>query len=688
MTIFAFLLLLLLTLPGMLMADEFASAERSAPGGLALSEGGQDDPSPENRQSSEATPEPAAAGPAAFGDTVTEEMTVTAGQPWGTLSAASGAATVLRTEDLAAPPDTLGQLLQHAPSVSETGQGGQFQTFSIRGVSRQRVLTLVSGMRMTSERRAGVATSFFDPLLIGPVDLLRGPASSYHGSEALGGVVQLFPRAFNGWNVATGWESQGNERYVRVAWGDPERGWSLGLVRRTADNAETPAGTELDTHFTQWSASVHKTWSTEGGVRAGGLDYEILLIPAVADDLGKSSTDFPESRITTYPRERHLLAKLGIDAPNWRFNVWAHPQDLETEALRPERSLSTVANESLDLGSSWRYRFDLDPNTSAQAGISWFGRRGVGAEETEIDLQSGESTTRTTLQSAEQDEVDAFASLRWQGNRIQLEAGTRLSWQQQSNEGAGRTRGTRDDAAWNGFVGAVVPLVRRATGEHAELVANAGTGLRFPTLSERFFSGTTGRGGVLGNPDLEPERAVNVDLGLRWTAGRLFVGAFLFRNEIDDYIERIEVAEDLRTFVNLTSGTIEGIEIEGFYILDDTWRLSFGGHSMEGTDDDGLPLADIPARRLQLGFGFDRDRWRVQADWQYRWDKDDPGSSEKAIPSAHILGASAQYSLNNGLALRLTGHNLLDEEYFNSADEKVPLSAGRSIGVGVVWTGD
>ena len=76
-------------------------------------------------------------------------------------------ATVIEPEDLAAPPSTLTEMVAEAPAVSQNGQGGIFQTYSIRGVSRQRVMTLVSGMRIVGERRAGVSASFLDPRLMG-----------------------------------------------------------------------------------------------------------------------------------------------------------------------------------------------------------------------------------------------------------------------------------------------------------------------------------------------------------------------------------------------------------------------------------------------------------------------------------------------------------------------------------------
>ena len=227
----------------------------------------------------------------------------------------------------------------------------------------------------------------------------------------------------------------------------------------------------------------------------------------------------------------------------------------------------------------------------------------------------------------------------------------------------------------------------RPVGGGFELAANAGTGLRFPNLSERFFTGTTGRGGVIGNPNLDPEGSVTVDLGLRWYGSQTFLAAQVFHQEIDDYIERVEVDDDLLTFVNLTSGTIEGFELEGFHQINEQWNFSWSGHLLDGKDSDDGALADIPSNRLQVGLKYQRDGWESQLQVQHRASKNDPGSGENPIPAARLVSASVSYRLGPGLALTLRGRNLLDEEYFNSADDKNPLAPGRSLSLSLSWSG-
>lgn len=612
---------------------------------------------------------------------VYEEIVVSADRAGDSFAPVTLTSTAVTPEESVRPPSTLLDLVDHVPGVAENGQGGIFQVYSIRGISRHRILTLVDGMQITSERRAGVSASFVDPLLMGTVDLLRGPASSYYGSGALGGVVQVFPREFETLSVHGGYDSSGDETYQAVGWG--QEGWSLAVAHRQAHNAEAPDGTEINSHFEQISATVRKTWDT-----GEDRELELLVIPTWGRDIGKANTDFPE-RTTNYPEENHLLVKVGLRDEDWQLYAWAHPQDLETDTVRTDGRRDTVFNDSFDFGANFQRQHTLGPKLAARFGVDYFGRRGVEAEE--VEIVPGEPIVRSlTLSDGRQDEAAAYGSLRRRVGRATLEAGGRFTWQQQENAG----RPGRDDQAWSGFAGVVIPL-----GRGFELAANVGTGLRFPNLSERFFTGTTGRGEIVSNENLDPERSLNSDLRLRWFGKRVFVEVDAFVNRIDDYIERIEIEEDVLTFVNLTSGRLRGLETEGFFQIDGRHRLLWGGHVIEGEADDGTPLADVSADRFFVGFrrdaqdpgpaGFGNSlagsRWSWETRIEQRDDHDDPGSGEKAIAGVTLVSASVGYRVRPGLEITLNSASLLDEEYFNSADEQVNLAPGRSVGVAFAW---
>ena len=599
-----------------------------------------------------------------------EEIAVSASRGEEGFAPVSVAAAKVSPQEAAAPPATVGELLIETPGVAENGQGGIFQTYSLRGVSRRRVLTLISGMPIVGERRAGVSASFIDPTLLGSADVVRGPASSYYGSGALGGVVQLFPRKFDALSATAGFGTQGDEKRLTVGGGDEV--WSWGVAYRSVSDAEAADGSRLNSGFDQISSTLRSDWS------AGGYDYQLSLLGSLGDDIGKANTDFPQ-RTTVYPEESHLLVSLRMrSASGWQFSAAVHPNRLETRVEEgDERSM--VRNRARDLSLSWQNERSAGGHSSVRYGIGYFGRRGVTAEESAFEISTGDrlGPVQRTLDNGGEDELGLYGAWEWNRGRSVYFLGGRLSWQRQENGGGN----SADDTAASAFAGLVIPA-----GKGFEIVANAGSGLRFPSLSERFFSGTTGRGLVTGNPQLDPERSLNFDVGVRWYGQRLFLSSYLFDNTIDDYIERVEQQPGRLTFVNLTSGSIQGVELEGALQFDSRWSLSFGGHTIEGRSDAEDPLADIPADRFFLGGRFVGKRLSGTLRTEKRFAKNDPGSGEKAIPSVQLLSGTVTVPLSDRFRLSLSGRNLLDEEYFNAADRKVPLAPGRSLSVAVEWT--
>ena len=588
------------------------------------------------------------------------------GAPVGVVS------TVVKPGDGADSPSTLSEMIVQVPGVSENGQGGLLQTVSIRGISRHRVQSQVAGMRLTTERRAGASVSFLDPLLIEAADVLRGPASSYYGSGALGGVIQVFPRRFTAPLVALGYNTQGDGNVLAAGYGTGR--WSVGAARREAANAEAADGTELNSGFTQTSANLQGVWGD------GPRRTSLIAVFGHGTDIGKASSDFP-ARTTVYPRERHHLLSFSTESERgWMFRAAVHPHDLETDVVEAGVGRSNVKSNALDLAVRWDRELGGAASITSRLGVELFSRRDVDTDEVRVSFDPNDPMPVqrfASLDNANETEAGLFGTLRGTAHGATWEAGARLIWINQENAAAR----SRDQTTASGFTGISVPL----TG-HLNLEAHVGTGLRFPSLGERFFTGTTGRGQISGNPDLDAERSFDVDLGLRRVTERLLLSGAVFRNRIQDYIERVEVAPDQFTFVNLTDGEITGAELQGAWRPSPTWRIGFGGHLLDGEGDGGRPLADIPPDEIFAALSRERDQWTVTTRWSYRGALSDPGSGEQAIPGAHRISASLALHPSPAWRIDHFGTNLLDEQYFRSADRKAAPAPGRTIGVSLTWT--
>nr|WP_145928424.1 TonB-dependent receptor plug domain-containing protein [Pseudomonas sp. TCU-HL1] len=102
------------------------------------------------------------------------------------------------------------ELLQKVPGVtlSNNGSPGKNTTLFLRGSESDHVLVLIDGIKVGSVS-AGI-TAFQDlPVeLIERIEVVRGPRSSLYGSEAIGGVIQIFTRK-GGEGAAKPWFSAG-----------------------------------------------------------------------------------------------------------------------------------------------------------------------------------------------------------------------------------------------------------------------------------------------------------------------------------------------------------------------------------------------------------------------------------------------------------------------------------------------
>ncbi|WP_309624244.1 TonB-dependent receptor plug domain-containing protein, partial [Methylibium sp.] len=95
-----------------------------------------------------------------------------------------------------AGPVSLPELLQMhgGAEIASTGGPGQISSVFLRGTNANHVVLLIDGVRINS---ATAGTNAFEniPLdQIERIEILRGPASSLYGADAIGGVIQVFTR--------------------------------------------------------------------------------------------------------------------------------------------------------------------------------------------------------------------------------------------------------------------------------------------------------------------------------------------------------------------------------------------------------------------------------------------------------------------------------------------------------------
>jgi iron complex outermembrane receptor protein len=550
----------------------------------------------------------------------------------------------------------LADLLVQEPAVSFNGQGGQLQVINIRGFSRRRVQTLVEGIPIFTDRRAGSAAEFVAPDFIEQAFIASGAASTYLGSGAIGGGVDFVLRSPDSAVLSAGYGTNQSQRNLTYL--DSIHNVDLLVNTRNAANGESADGTPLFDQFEQHSGAIRINFENT-------LLTEVFSLYSEGNNIGKSASDFPNSRITTYPTNDHWLGKLSFLLNDIDLSVYWHKSRLDTDIERIGSRFNQIRNDSFDYGAkvgraerwhswlvNWRAEFQ--------------GRADVKATERELTSDDVLVFDNVTLDGNTQDisgVIDASKVL----EHFSLAFGARFGWQRLESNQQSFT-----DANVSGFAGINVPLSPKWSTSFYFSSA-----YRTPVLSELFFNGESPRGLIIGDPNLETEQGINLQSTLYYKSDSVSAELQLFGQQIDNYIERIEVSEDVLQFRNLEQAEVIGASYDMIWQANQRLDFRLGGQWLSGEDQDGNEVSDISPNQHQLSTNYAIGRWTMFGQVSLRQSKQDFGPSEQPVNSVTVLNAGVELAINNQLSFSMSLNNLTDKEYLQSTDDLSPLARGR-----------
>ncbi|MBT4522200.1 MAG: TonB-dependent receptor [Halieaceae bacterium] len=557
--------------------------------------------------------------------------------------------------------------IERLPGVSFNGQGGLKQSYSVRGFSRWRIRTEVDGVPIITDRRAGSSASFIPPDLLEQATVQRGPGSTLYGSGAMGGVIGLSTTRPMELRVSVASQSDDRQSSATVAMGEKDR-YGVVMSYRHANRAHDGQGNALNTGFEQVAglAKYQKNF--------GGKQLSLSWLPSYGSNIGKSSATYPQQQITEYPEELHSIARLQLVGDDqWLLRFYHHYQNWETLTERVDERSNLTTYRAHTFGGLFYQSLDYLSGLG-RWGVEWVGRRDVSVEDKERDAGGIKRFDRQPI-DGDQDTIAVFVNQQWNFDRAQLSGGLRYDHINQSQEGD-----SRRDSRLNLSAAGLWSLNDRWT-----LNAELGTGFRFPSLTELYFDGVTPRGTTLGNPDLDPEENRAVQIGVEYKTDGLSFAANTYYNDLENYIERYRVSDDLISYRNLDDAEIEGFEVDLTWQPTGTWTHELSYQWQRGKDSHGNWLADLNPPSWRYMLLWQGNTVGLRSDLSYREAQSDFGEGEQSLPSALIWNASIQSDWGKAWRVSAYVNNILDRQYLGSADENAPFQPGRIVGVRLQW---
>lgn len=572
----------------------------------------------------------------------------------------------LLDKSAASQSGALAELFANSPQVNFNGQGGLFQTLSIRGMSRWRIQTLVEGVPIHSERRAGNAAEFIAPGFVGNAYVLPGAASTQLGSGALGGGIDMQLVATDHITLNTNYALQQNYSAVQLLGGQEHDNSSLywGASIRQANNGEDGLNQTLLNEFDQLSGWIRQ-------VSDSNIIKDALLIVSQANDVGKASADPTDIRTTRYPNNDHLLAKIDFDWLNAR--IYAHNARFDTHIERPNQRTNQLQNQALGWGariqdsllfSDWQFNWQLAFDT----------RNNVNSREQE-ELADGTLVFDRTNLSARQQawslSMDWVRKLReWQiAGGIRTEHMIQHSAIQKAI-----------DTNVSGFV-----VAKNQWAQNWTSSIYLSSAFRTPTLTERFFSGSTPRGNTVGDPFLKTESAKNIQFDINYLSQNVSFNLSAFKQRIENYIERIALSSSLQQYINLDKADIDGVSYRVGLLLMPNIELTIQGQWLWGEDNTGQSINDVSPHQHQAKLKWQGNGKVLWLQQTYRQEHSRVGSSELPTSSVVHFRAGYEHTISDDLTLQVLANNITDKVYAVSTDDLSPNATGQNIEVNLTY---
>ncbi|MPT49322.1 MAG: TonB-dependent receptor [Sphingobium sp.] len=587
-------------------------------------------------------------------------------------------------------------VLMNVPGVHIQG-GGVEQSIMMRGMSADYTLFLIDGKRVQDNQafglnggQAGTPINFLPPLeSIDRIEVIRGPASSLYGSDAIGGVINIITK-----KVMNDFGGSFTTEYIKAGPGND------------VTNDGINASLALNIPILKDRLSLQLT---------GGMRYQDEADFVGGGDSAASDPEF---------KRRNVGAKLSLRLDDANTFTAGAGHTVQERTATPGKSLAATAAASYSKSLRDNYflthegnygkliwnsyiNYDTSSNptrinattgygisfdtlvANTQAALSLSRHKIVGGfnyfhEKLEDGATNGLNlpgfVVPTDVVTMDRKQYAAFLEDNWE---VIDDLSLLLSGRVDHSENFGTRFSPKAYAVYT------------AT-DNLTLKGGVTTGYKVPSLrSAATDFGSTSMGGVIiGNPDLKPEKTVNYELGASYVNREAGISSSLtaYRSDFEDKLLRTGriCAQNVvcqyggvtypahqfgyTTYENVDSAQLQGVEWTVDWKIIDTlrYRHSYTYSETEQTSgaNKGKPLNDIPEHMFNASLDWDAsDAWKLWGQLNYRGktsgrttNSSGSGTNDFRYPPYTFYNAGFVYKAKRNVRINLGIYNLTNKK--------------------------
>ncbi len=612
-----------------------------------------------------------------------EEVVVTAAPgPRSSAESVLPVAVLDREELVRQLSPSLGETLANEPGVNSTYYAPGASRPVIRGLGGDRIRVLSNGLGTADASNVSPDHAVsVEPLAAERVEIVRGPATLFYGSNAVGGVVNVLDeripthvpdRALGGDLLLRGGTvDDDREAALSVQGGTGQFAWHADGLTRKSDDVETPEGTLANSATEADGGGLGVSWVGDAGYAGVAYSTSATLYGIAVED--EVTIDLDQERFDVQGAWTRPFG------PFTRFYARAGSADYEHTEFEGPLVGTVFSNEE------WEGRVEL----THRALGPFSGAFGLQLRDRDFEAIGDEAFVQpnaTTNQAA-------FALEEWSIGDVVLQFGARF--ETQDTESTDPLLDDRDFDGVSGSVGAIWSV-----NEAWVVGSTLARSTRFPTAEELYSNGPhiATQAFEIGDDRLGKEQSLGFDVALRKRAGRVTGELSLFAQRHDDFIYELDTGNTIEIepgeFLPIFQFTAADAEFTGAETHVDFGLLHTEPHHLQlelradyvraELRDTNEPLPRIPPLRLATALHYQGARFWSDVEIAFHDDQNKIAPNETPTADYTMVHASAGYRFFAGgraHELILRGKNLGDELARNHGSrfkDLVPLP-GRDI---------
>ena len=543
---------------------------------------------------------------------------------------------ILEAEDLAeVRGQTLGETLEDLPGLRALKTGPSISKPVVRGLHSQRVLVLNAGVSLEGQQWGGEHAPEIDPFAPVRIEVVKGVAGVEYGVGAIGGVIRIEPlelpyipgQGVSGQLSINGFSNnlQGaGAIYLEGASNKmPGLGWRVQTSVRKAGDTHAPDYIIGNSAFKEFNGSaslgihreryhvfgMYSRFGTELGIftgaHIGNLNDLLRAIergePSIEGNFGYD-IGLPKQVIThdlaTIQGDFHLLAGHTIEA---RYGVQRnHRQEFDAHGRGDDDDLNRPAFDLSLISHSLEVKFQHNPTEHFVGAIGVSGLNQLNKNDASGFLIPNFRALTGGI----------FMRETWIKRNLTLEAGVRYdyrwvrAWPRENGSRGDFVKRITNYSSLSGVLGGIWQFAPTWS-----LGANLGTSWRPPSVNELYNFGVHHGTAQfeIGDPDLESERSIGLDVTLRHQSASSRLEFSVYNTSFDSFIfqlpdltPRITIRGTFPTFRYVQAGAV----LRGFdfsYEHDPAEFLTLGIQAsvVRGENKDtNEPLINMPSDRV------------------------------------------------------------------------------------------